>query len=234
LGLAVLCQFCYVGGQEVNGTDAATYLATIAPSFDASNFMAIAHTAFAVARFCAAGLGFWIKPRHLLAFFLAGAIVFSSLSVHLTGDAAVACNIMVYFMEGPIFSLVFAQGLHGMGRHTRLASVLLTSAISGGAVFSPISNAITQSPSGGAPYALVVAIAVFAAGVVFPLALIFVPRLRTLVEYPAESRGPPSSRPSSMSSRAGRRVMSFIDLGKKKGRESQTVEHRERQASDAL
>lgn len=234
LALAVFSLFCYVGGQEVNGTTFTAYLAAGAPAFDASNASALAHTAFAVARFCAAGLGFWVKPRHLLAGFLAGAIVFGALSVRLSGNAGAACLIIVYFMEGPIFSLVFAQGLHGMGRHTRRASVLLTAAISGGAVFSPISNAVTQTVA-GASTALIVALAVFAAATVFPIALIVYSPLRRLVEYPAESDGPPSSRPSSMSSRAGRRVMSFIDMGKgKKGRESQTVEHRERKSSTGI
>jgi fucose permease len=227
LGLAVLSQFCYVGGQEVNATIFSSYFTNVihpdspALSLSVSTYSAIAHTAFAVSRFAAAGLGFFIKPRYLLAFFSIGAVVFTVLSMHFTGHTAIACFIMVYFMEGPIFALIFAQGLRGMGRHTRLASVMLTSAIGGGAVFSPISSALV---TGGrsASFALVVGAAVFAAGCIYPFALSSLPKLSKIVDYPKAdnvtgsrlSASSLSSRPSAMRKfESGHRQRRMLGLG---------------------
>ena len=170
LALGAFSQMCYVGGQEVNATEFNAYLGVIAPSFNQSNFTAVAHTAFAVSRFLAAGLGYWVKPRIQLLVFYMGAVVFQVLSMNTTGATGVAMIIMVFFMEGPLFSLIFAQALRGMGKHTRLASVVLTSAIGGGGVFSPISNQLSTAGRGPA-YSLVIAVAAFAAGTLFPVGL---------------------------------------------------------------
>ena len=68
--------------------------------------------------------------------FFAGSVIFQALSMHLEGRAGLAMVLMVFFMEGPLFPLIFAQSLRGMGQHTKLASVVITSAIAGGAAFS--------------------------------------------------------------------------------------------------
>lgn len=205
LGAAVLAQFFYVGGQEVLATDFSAYLAEATSNggyyFDPVNFSAIAHTAFAVSRFLAALLGFWVAPRVLLTGSFLGALVFTVLAMRLpsspaAGSAAgagVACLIVAFFFEGPIFPLVFAQGLRGLGRHTRLGSVLLTAAISGGAVFAPISSHLAGDASAGtsataAAFALVAAVAPFAAGSLFPLALMAVRPWREVVRYPSRGR----------------------------------------------
>ena len=213
LGFGLFGQFCYVGAQEAVATGFDSYLQLIEPDFIAANYMAIAHTAFAVSRFLAAGLGFWLKPRILLLLCFTGCILFSALAMSLSGNTGVACLIMVFFFEGPIFALIFGQALRGMGKHTKLASISMTSAISGGAVFSPIAKHLTFS-SRGAQYSLVVAVAVFAAGAVFAVALNGNAKIRAQVDPISDATTPDSSRPGSTSSRASR-ALSFIAMGKK-------------------
>ncbi|KAK4610073.1 L-fucose-proton symporter [Fulvia fulva] len=227
LGLGVVSQFCYVGAQEVNGTSFGPYLAAVAPTYNIANYLAIAHTAFAISRFLAAALGFWVKPRLLLLLFFSGAILFNALCTHFTGDTAVALMIMVFFCEGPLFSLIYAQALRGQGRHTKFAAVLITSAISGGAVFSPISSTIVNSGR-SVPYSLVVAIAAFAGAIVFGFALNGNEMIRRLVD-PIDGAAASGSRPSSTSSRVSR-ALSILSFGKKKrnGSGSKDVEYRER------
>lgn len=225
LAFGVLSQFFYVGGQEVNGTTFNSYLAVVAPTFKTSNYMAIAHTAFAVSRFTAAGLGFWIKPRYLLLFFYLGAIVFGVLAMNFKGGTGVAMITMVFFFEGPLFSLIFAQALRGMGRHTKFASVCITAAVSGGSVFSPIANHIALTNK-GAMYSLVVGVAAFAAGTVFPIGLNLSPLARKQCDPIKDVTSPPDSRPESTSSRASR-ALHFLHPGKKRSRESTRVEFRE-------
>ncbi|KAK0328339.1 hypothetical protein LTR82_000269 [Friedmanniomyces endolithicus] len=229
LGLGVFSQFCYVGGQEVSATLFDNYLAAVQPTYNVVNWMAVAHTAFAASRFLAAALGLWIKPRLLLLTFFLGAILFEALAMNLTGSAGVAMLIMVFFMEGPIFSLIFAQSLRGMGRHTKLASVALTSAVSGGAVFAPISSHLANREH-RPMYSLVIAIAAFAAGSVFAFGLNGSAKARAQVDPMRDATTPPGSdvRPGSTDSRASR-ALSFFGGGRKKGGEQAAeAEWRER------
>lgn len=217
LGLGVFSQFCYVGAQEVNGTSFDGFLQAIDPTYNTTDFMAIAHTAFAFSRFLAAGLGYFVKPRVLLLFFYVGAIIFSVLSMNYSGPTGAAMIVCVFFFEGPLFSLIFAQSLRGMGKHTKLASVFITSATSGGAVFSPISNSIAQS-SRGVQYSLVVAVAAFAGGTTFAIGLNGNPLTRKQVDPIKDSTTPSGSRPGSTSSRASR-ALSFLHVMRKGSKE---------------
>ncbi|KAF2157170.1 MFS general substrate transporter [Myriangium duriaei CBS 260.36] len=188
LGLGVLSQFCYVGAQEVYGTTFTAYMAKVRPEFDVTNYMAIAHTAFAVSRFTAAGLGFFIKPRYLLLFFFIGSVVFSGLTTSFTGDTAVALLIMVFFFEGPLFSLIYASCLRGLGKHTKDGTALLTAAISGGAVFPAISYA--ASTQLGAQPSLVVGVAAFAGGALLPVLVSTMPSFRRVLDpFPRNGDG---------------------------------------------
>ena len=226
LGFAVFSQFLYVGAQEANAASFGRYLTDVKPTYNQANYMAIAHATFAISRFIAAGLGLWIKPRILLLGFFVGAIVFEALATHFNGDTGIAMMIMVFFMEGPLFSLIFAQALRGMGKHTKLASVFITSAVSGGAVFAPISSHIANSDH-RARYSPVVALAAFAGGTTLAIWLNSSPVARRQVDPVKEVRSLRDSRPGSTSSRASR-ALSFFSLSKKGVEQPTAVEYRER------
>jgi fucose permease len=214
LAFGVFSQFCYVGAQEVNGTVFDSYLNVVAPQRNTANFMAIAHTAFAVSRFTAAGLGFWIKPRFLMLFYFVATIIFDVLAMNFKGGTGKAMIVMVLFFEAPLFSLIFGQSLRGMGRHSKTASVFITAAVGGGSVFSPISNHITNGGR-GPMYALVVAVAALAGGTLFPLLLNLHPLVRKQVDPIKNATSPPDSRPSSTSSPTNR-ALEFLHIGKKR------------------
>lgn len=233
LAFGAFSQFCYVGGQEVNGTNFDPYMASVTPQKSTLNFMAIAHTAFAVARFLAAGLGFWIKPRYLLLFFYVGAIIFDVLAMNYRGGTGLAMIEMALFFEGPIFSLVFGQAMRGMGRHSKTASVFITAGVGGGAIFSPISNYIATKGR-GAMYALVIAVAAFAGGTVFPVVLNLHPLLRKQVDPIKDPTSLPNSRPSSTSNgvNGGNAALNFLHIRKKRTttRDSTSAEWTERKS----
>lgn len=227
LAACAFSMFCYVGAQEVSGTGFNGFIAAVRPNLNASNYMAIAHTAFAVSRFSAAGLGMLVKPRTLLLGFFLGAVLFQALAVTLTGGTALAMLILSFFMEGPIFALLFSQALRGQGRHTKLASVIVTSMIGGGAAFSPISNILATTAIGG-QYPLVVAVAVFAAGTLTPIALMSVPQARTLVDPIRDCTAATEDRPSSTSTMTSR-ALTFLTARKKGGsKDLGEVDFRER------
>ncbi len=228
LAIGVFSQFCYVGAQEANATNYDAYLGVIALKFNAANNMAIAHTTFAVSRFLAAGLGLWIKPRYLMLFFYVGSILFSALAMHYRSNAGVGLMVMVFFFEGPLFSLIFAQCLRGLGRHTKLASVFITTAVSGGSVFAPISSTIASSGR-GAMLAIIVPVVVLAAGTVFPIYLNISPQARKQCDPIKDAMTPDGSRGGSDSSRTSR-AFSFLHMGKKPA--SPTAEWREQKGME--
>lgn len=178
LGMAVFSQFCYVGGQESTSTSYSEFMHRVAPNTDIVAHQAYGHTAFAVSRFLAALLDIWIRPRFSLMFFYLGAIAFAAAAMKVTGSAGATIIVMIMFFEGPLFPQIFAQGIRGMGKHTKDASVLLTAAIGGGAVFPPIMFAALKIHN--AQYAFCVILAAYAAGSLYPMWLNALPASRTL------------------------------------------------------
>lgn len=230
LAAGAFAMFCYVGAQEVVATTFDNYMRIVAPTFNETNYNAIGHALFAVSRFVAAGAGLIIKPRLLLVFFLTGTIVFSALAMNFTGSTATAMVLMVFFFEGPLFPLIFAQSIRGMGKYTKDGSVILIAAVSGGSVFPGLSYVASQAQN--AQYAMSVAVAGFAGATLLPFFLNWSPLARALcdpLKDPSEigDESPPESSNSSVASRA----LSFFSIRKKSAGEMKS-EWRERQASD--
>ena len=182
LALGVTAQFLYVASQEAVSTSIPACLALLMPTQDVVNFEAIGHALFAVSRFLAGFLAFFIKPRYLLLACLLGTVLFSALAMTLNtgGTAAASMILLVYFFEGPLFSLIFVAPLRGLGRDTKDAAALMTAAISGGAILEPIQWAVANARN--YQYSYCVIIAFFAAATVFPLYLNFYPLARMQVD----------------------------------------------------
>ncbi|KAF1353932.1 major facilitator superfamily domain-containing protein [Delphinella strobiligena] len=234
LAFGAFAMWCYVGAQEVIGTELGSYLEVLEPSWNSTDFAAIGHGVFAASRFIAAGLCYFVKPRHLLAFYFVGLIIFGSLATGLSnGRNASAMLLVAFFFEGPIFPLVFVQTLRGMGRHTKEASAVITAAISGGSVLPAISY--VASASRGYRYSMVIAVAGFAGGLLYPIILNFSPLVRAVVDPirdPGELPGQEQETPDNSSrSSIATRALSLFSLGKKKKSESIKTEWRERGVS---
>jgi fucose permease len=232
LALGVFSQFCYVGGQESTSTAFAEYIRLVMPSLDAVNHQAIGHTAFAVSRSLAAIINVWIKPRFILLFFYVGAIVFAIACMNGYGTAPASLVVILMFFEGPLFPMIFAQPLRGMGRHTKDASVLLTAAIGGGAVFPPIMYGAMKAKN--AQYAFCVIVAAYAFGTMFPIWLNIYPSARQLSDPVRDDQ---TRRESHLeeerraSQHTGEKKKRFSSLRKRFSREKNelpTCEHRER------
>lgn len=79
--------------------------------------------------------------------------------------------LLIFLLEGGIFSSIFATSLRGTGRHTKRAGAIMTASISGGAMFIYIHYYVETAR--GIAYSLCVIIALFAASAVFALYLNF-------------------------------------------------------------
>jgi hypothetical protein len=104
-----------------------------------------------------------VQGRIVLIVCSTGCLVMAILTVVLpvpaASNGALACLLLLYTFEGPIFPTLFAMTLRGCGRHTKLVSTGLTMAISGGAVWPSIAWAVQRSHD--STYALYIVIAGF-------------------------------------------------------------------------
>ncbi|GES62651.1 MFS transporter [Aspergillus terreus] len=182
LGLGIFSLFFYVAGQEVISKSFNDYIKHARPNSDLEPFdyLTIAHSVFAVGRFLAAFLQWFLKPRWILLVSYAGMIVFSILCMKTSGASAAAMALMVYLFESGTFSIIFAISLRGMGQHTKTAASLLATAISGGAFF-PFAQYAAQL-AGGVSFSYSVLVALYCAGAIFPLYLNLVPAAKKQVD----------------------------------------------------
>ncbi|KAL4927228.1 putative MFS monosaccharide transporter [Aspergillus undulatus] len=183
LALGIWSQFFYVAGQEVFSTSFDSIIASTYPDppLNSFTYLTIGRSIFAVGRFLAAFLQWFLKPRWILLLSYIGMIVFAALSMHTTGPTAIASAMLVYLFESGAFSIIFAIALRGTGKHTKTAGTLLTIAISGGA-FLPFARFAAQLATNSTPDSYAVLVALFAAGALFPVYLNVVPAARKQVD----------------------------------------------------
>ncbi|KAI9727077.1 MAG: hypothetical protein M1828_007278 [Chrysothrix sp. TS-e1954] len=185
LAIAAFAQFCYVAGQESVALFVSAYITYVQPSADAVNYEAIGHTLFALSRFLSAALGFVLKPRYQLVLWTAGTIIFSALAMvsAFSGLKAGSMVMCVYFFEGPIFSLLYAIPLRGLGRRAKDAAALITASTSGGALGPGLYYLAAQSRGdSGQQYAYCTVIATSAATALFAVYLNLWPSAREQVD----------------------------------------------------
>jgi fucose permease len=206
LAFGTLSQFCYVGAQEALSTTFPQYLrSTLLLNVDSTEFLAIGHSTFAAGRFIAAFLNLFIKPRYLLLFFYCGALVCSILAMKLSHQGAEGVVLALYFCEGPIFSLIYAITLRGLGRFTKDGAALITGAICGGGVFPPILFGVAHGDPAQFASAYRVIVAAFVIGSLYPIYLNAFPLTRRMAD-PVKEVGLPEvsdtiRRPSNGSAR---------------------------------
>ena len=184
--LAITCQFLYVAAQESNAVWFESLLESRSLlseyTISRADYTLVAQTLFALSRFIYAGLCLIIPPRILLlsCFLLGTLFAILEHSLRISANSIAAPGLLFFFFEGPIFPLVFAIGLRGMGRWTKWTASLLVSSVSGGAVFPYVMWAIKRSHSVQYSYAVVISLMV--AGTLFPIYLTAVPGARHQVD----------------------------------------------------
>ncbi|KAI1822164.1 fucose permease [Xylaria intraflava] len=210
LSLAVLAQWTYVAGQE---TMSIFFQDILVPKYNAppgtmeadspstdineglklntTDYLLIAHTAFAVSRFLAAYLAYLStthpkvpKPRTILGLctiftIISGALV-SALRLA-DADLLVIPATLFFFFEGPMFPLIYTLGLRGQGERTKRAAAFITMGTSGPAFWPFVVYGIHQ---GGASYqtAFVLVPALLVISGLFSLFLNFKYDARALVD----------------------------------------------------
>lgn len=254
LGLALFAQFCYVGAQESTSVWIRGLLIELSPparlTLTPDNYILVGHTTFAIGRFIFAALCLVVSPRILLFVAILGCLVFSilTMSLKLDGNGIAGPLLVFYFFEGPVWPIIFATGLRGLGKKTKQGAACLTASACGGGIFPFIMWAVQRMDDKTVQYSYCVNVAVFAFGILFPLYLNLVPKARKQVDPMGNALGLPrdeirggyDDRPDTPIRRLSRRfsvIFSKIGGGGKQSSESQelpVVEHRERVSRDGI
>lgn len=215
LVLAVFAQYCYVAAQESNSIYFRNLLASLLPGADpggqatesntkdatsntdqrtalsVSDYLLVAHTAFAVSRFLAAGLTYAAtrhqrlpRPRTILTFCLSMCFIMSLLIVVVhpaKADLMVIPVVLFFFFEGPVWPLIFTMGIRGQGRRTKRAAAFITMGGSGPAFFPFVMYGIIAE-GGSVQTAYIVIISLQVAMMVYAMFLELSGDARVLVE----------------------------------------------------
>lgn len=196
LGLGVFSMFFYVAGQEVLNKSFATLVEASSGSdsrLTSFEYLTVGRTLFALGRFLAAAAQLFLKPRWILLVSHIGLIVTTALCMKTTGTTAIAMGLLIFLFESGVFSIIFALALRGTARHTKTASSLLTTGISGGGVFTFAQHAARlaySDSSGGSGDAgedgiyssYAVLLATFCAASIFPIYLNVFPAVKKQVD----------------------------------------------------
>jgi fucose permease len=198
LAMAVLSMFFAGGASVCVGTFIADLISDITKDaritlhLATSNYNIVQSALSAVSQFVFAFLCLLVPPRLLLLLAYVGAITCSSLILRLELHYVIgveALGLVLAIFEGPIRSLTFAIGLRSLGRWTKLASCLLESGMRLGACAFPfVMLAVLRAPSHSDQYSFRVALALFAAGAVYPLYLNLFHAARFMVAPKSEGR----------------------------------------------
>ncbi|CAJ2503008.1 Uu.00g104020.m01.CDS01 [Anthostomella pinea] len=219
LALAVLAQWTYVASQEsmsiffgailtsvarvstsimtrdnTRTTDHATEDLVDHPdglAMSISDYLLIAHSAFAISRFLAAYIAY-LSPSHpkvpqphtiltiCTGCSIACGVVLAALRTSNSNFLAIPA-ILFFFFEGPIWPLIFALGLRGQGRRTKRAAAYITMGASGPAFWPFVMYEINQK-GGSYQTAFIVVPALLVITGLFSLFLDFKRNARMLVD----------------------------------------------------
>lgn len=205
----VFAQFCYVGAQcAVAGffINLVTEAQPGVSSARGSTLLSIAQGIFVVGRFLAAGSMRFVKPRLVLAVFLAGCVAIAAATMRASGAAAVVLLCLLLFCESCCFPTIFSLALRGLGRHTKRGAALLVAAVCGGAVFPPAMGAVADSAN-STRFAMCVPMAGFVAALSFPLFLNLCERERARLD----AYGKPAGARADEEKKQGRGEMEVVE-----------------------
>ncbi|KAH8820782.1 MFS transporter-like protein [Xylogone sp. PMI_703] len=185
LGLGIMAQFLYVGLQQCNSIWFKKLIEEVQGDsplvMSPDNYVLMAQSIFTISRFLAAFLCLIIEPRILLLIIFVGGLAFSILTFtwHTNSNNMAMSVIFDFISESPVWPLIFAITLRGMGKKTKSAAAYLTASASGGAVFPFVVYGIQRSHT--IQYSLCVVTALYAVAIVFPLYLNLAPAARRQV-----------------------------------------------------
>ncbi len=204
LSMAFCAQFLYSGVNQSSGLFLNQTLNTSGLSLTSYNYGIIANASTAGGRIVFAATCVFLPPRIILLISFLGALILSILILTITNvepDVTGALIVALSFFFGPLWPLIFATALRRMGRRTKTASVILTSAASGNGFIPWLSYIILDRGKRKGQYTYCLLVAFLGLGTLYPIYLSVFPKARKHVER-GEKPQPRNTPRSSSSNRS--------------------------------
>jgi FHS family L-fucose permease-like MFS transporter len=144
---AIVAQFLYVGAQVGTWSYFIQYVqdGTHQPEKIAGYFLTGTLVAFGLGRFSSAALMRYVKPALLMGIYSLINIALVAVGVAFPGWVGLWAIFITSFFMSVMFPTIFALGIDGLDRNTKIGGSLIVMAIVGGAVLTPLMGWISQT-----------------------------------------------------------------------------------------
>ncbi len=144
---AIVAQFLYVGAQVGTWSYFIQYVqdGTHQPEKIAGYFLTGTLVAFGLGRFSSAALMRYVKPALLMGIYSLVNIALVAVGVAFPGWVGLWAIFVTSFFMSVMFPTIFALGIDGLDRNTKIGGSLIVMAIVGGAVLTPLMGWISQT-----------------------------------------------------------------------------------------
>lgn len=144
--IAVAANFCNVGAQISSWSSLIPYMKqyTVVSERTAALYLLATLIAMAAGRFVSTPLMRFIRPSRMLALYGVANALLMLVAVNRPGLMGAWGVVASGFFISIMYPTIFALGLKGLGRNTKIGGSLLVMAIVGGAIFPPVSGLIAR------------------------------------------------------------------------------------------
>lgn len=144
--IAVVANFCNVGAQIASWSSLIPYMKqyTVVSERKAALFLLATLIAMAVGRFVSTPLMRYVRPSRMLGLYGVANVLLMLVAVSRPGLVGACAVVASGFFLSIMYPTIFALGLKGLGRNTKIAGSLLVMAIVGGAIFPAILGLIAK------------------------------------------------------------------------------------------
>ncbi len=145
--LAIVAQFLYVGAQVGTWSYFIQYVqdSTHQPEKIAGYLLTGTLVAFAAGRFISAALMRYIEPHLLMGVYGIVNIVLLAVGIEFPGWVGLWAVFSTSFFMSVMYPTIFALGIRGLGRNTKIGGSLIVMGIVGGAVLTPAMGLISEA-----------------------------------------------------------------------------------------
>ena len=144
---AILAQFVYVGAQVGTWSYFIQYVqdTTNQPEKVAGYFLTGTLVAFGIGRFASAALMRYIRPGLLMGLYSLINIGLVTIGVLFPGWVGLWAIFLTSFFMSVMYPTIFALGIEGLGRNTKIGGSLIVMSIVGGGVLTPIMGLVDEA-----------------------------------------------------------------------------------------
>ena len=137
--LAIIAQFLYVGAQVCTWSYFIQYIETCTnqPEKTAGYLLTGTLVAFGVGRFASSELMRYVAPHLLMGVYGLINIVLLAIGIEFPGWLGLWAIFATSFFMSVMYPTIFALGIHGLGRNTKIGGSLIVMAVVGGGVMTP-------------------------------------------------------------------------------------------------